>query len=352
MTFDEYFDSFLPSKLGAPLKSMGKFPVAKAKDILVDYDESKPEGLREIRLADLLKRMNVEKITKWDFASGLNNNIEIVSSENEGEGGITWENDDTEIEFENGTYRTNPGVSKHRVPIVAGNGIEFEKDSENNIVKINAAGGGVGGCIIDVDIELPAEGINDKVIYRVSRDYQADVFRIEDGRKIPLSDWLEMRGGSVGMTFNIKVVKQLPEVLKESVFGSYCTAYVYVVWSTGIGYCDIGGTGARTLGQCIHGDSGIEFDKGWLTNENGNGYYFENKGATHITYHAHKNGGWTEFAKAENKVIQIVETEEEMEEILNNATEETKENYYQYMGPTGPAFRHGGIYKVTQEVKD
>ena len=104
-----------------------------------------------------VNRNTVDKMAHLDLASG-NNVIDSCD-----ERGIGWYNDEYEIENAKGECHYGSKV-RNRVPIVAGNNIEFVVDEENQVVKINATGGGsdgsvVGTWVFNEDPQLPTESI-------------------------------------------------------------------------------------------------------------------------------------------------------------------------------------------------
>ena len=196
------------------------------------------------------------------------------------------------------------------------------------------------GGIVDVDLEFPIENISDKAVYRLAHP-NADIFVIYNGIKRTLEDWFESHM-KWSITKVVKIVNAVPESIERSDMSNNSTLYLYVVRNTAEVYCNYG-DGSRKLARWIF--TSDDYDKGLLKDTTEDGVYC---GASY-TYHAYKNGAWTELAQA-GKTVQVVETEEEMDEILNKATKYTVGNYYQYIGETieGGNYKQGCVYKVKE----
>lgn len=357
MALEEHFDGFSPTKMGAPLKPMGSFPIAKASDILVSYDEESGEK----RLDEALEESGVsafEKIADFNFASGNTQNTDI------GEKGIYWENGETELSLEGGGH-LDAGQSSHRVPLVAGDGVEFELDSKKNVVKIKSHGVVGSGGIIDVDNELPTENINENAIYRVSLYTNPGVLILENGQTSSFED--EMKKLYENLTTITKVVTTIPNTIEESNIANNGTLYVYIEKSTGIAYINWG-NGAQTVGYYMF--SVQNMDKGWITNVTGDGVYCKIEKTTY-TYNVYKTNDYTkeglwveiptialEGGKKTFESVLAVTTPEQMDSILSDAELsgdsllDRKGNYYIYVGPATSKYRRGVIYKLKQEVKE
>ena len=86
---------------------------------------------------DTSNLFTVDKITSIDTC--FDNTKNIVADEY----GVHW-NDETYIDGQNYGVEAN---TSFKVPITAGNGIEFETDEENQVVRINSTGGGDGATV-------------------------------------------------------------------------------------------------------------------------------------------------------------------------------------------------------------
>jgi hypothetical protein len=355
MALEEHFDGFSPTKIGAPLKPMGKFPLAKASDILVSYDESTQEEKR----LDQVIGLSIDKITYFNFASGDNNDVYVD------ENGISWNNDETEIEIDGGALYLTNSQSSNRVPLVAGDGVEFELDTQKNVVKIKSHGVVGSGGIIDVDNELPTENINENAIYRVSLYTNPGVLILENGQTSSFED--EMKKLYENLTTITKVVTTIPNTIEESTIGNNGTLYVYIEKTTGIAYINWG-NGAQTVGYYMF--SVKNMDKGWITNVTGDGVYCKIEKTTY-TYNVYKTNDYTkeglwveiptialEGGKKTFESVLAVTTPEQMDSILSDAELsgdsllDREGNYYIYVGPATSKYRRGVIYKLKQEVKE
>lgn len=78
---------------------------------------------------------NLGNIDTW---AGIPNNVEVLGSD-----GVTW--DEEYVFYDKDENVIASGNMAHRIPLQAGEGIEFIPDTENNVVKINATGGSGGG---------------------------------------------------------------------------------------------------------------------------------------------------------------------------------------------------------------
>lgn len=341
MDLDQYFNNFKPTKMGAPLNPMGDFPIAKASDILVEYDESKDEDERETRLPDALSnlgKMGTNNVDSLNLSSGYNKDTSID------ENGISWNNTETEIYLKDG-YLITTGASQHRVPLVAGEGIVFELDESKNVVRIKSTntggstGGSTGGVagIIDVDTELPTDNINENAIYRL-KNYRADVYYATDGG---LMDCRAYLGDPIYFTLPPKVVLSLPSTLAKG--------YVYVLKNTGIAYVDMG-AGVKTLGNQCFGATNI--DAGFLVETPKSGRVYSTIEFSKYTYHVCKDGKWTELLTDDTeskRTIQAVTTPEELDDILTSATDEDEGKTYMYVGTTGGGYKSGGVYRIERK---
>lgn len=110
-------------------------------------DATNPEAVEwfnthgKLMSVDISNLATVDKVTNFNFASGDCSSVSI----NEAGTGIEWTNDEVEIELAPDNYGNidyHYAQTRERIPIVAGNNIEFELDEENQVVKINATGGG------------------------------------------------------------------------------------------------------------------------------------------------------------------------------------------------------------------
>lgn len=77
----------------------------------------------------ILRGKSIEKVTEFNFASGNNEKAVIETN------GIYWENKETEVTVESGDV-FSAGKSCHRVPLVTGEGILFEADAVNGVIKV------------------------------------------------------------------------------------------------------------------------------------------------------------------------------------------------------------------------
>lgn len=351
MALEEHFDGFSPTKMGAPLKPMGSFPIAKASDILVSYDEESGEK----RLDEALEESGVsafEKIADFNFASGNTQNTDI------GEKGIYWENGETELSLEGGGH-LDAGQSSHRVPLVAGDGVEFELDTQKNVVKIKSHGVVGSGGIIDVVNELPTDNINEKAIYRLA-NVEGNVYVVRNGEQTLFADFFASTVESA--TAETYVVETLPQSIKQSTMDSNgnATLYLYIVYATGIAYIDFG-DGIVTVGEYWQG--GFE-DKGYITNVSGDGIYCGLSKNTY-TYNVYKTndytkqGFWVEIptvvlegGKKAFEIVQAVTDPDVMDSILSNATTSNLGNCYVYVGPLSLKYRRGVVYRLKAEVEE
>lgn len=76
-----------------------------------------------------IENKSIDKVIEFNFTSGNNQTVEFDET------GIYWENSETEILVENQELFTI-GQSNHRLPLVAGDGILFEIDTANKVVKV------------------------------------------------------------------------------------------------------------------------------------------------------------------------------------------------------------------------
>ena len=93
-----------------------------------------------------LNNKSLDRVTSYDFSSGDNEDIDVIDN------GIWWKNSEVEIELDGGDQYITSASSANRVPIVAGNGISFEVDRDNQVVKINNVGYGVVGTWVFNDV--------------------------------------------------------------------------------------------------------------------------------------------------------------------------------------------------------
>lgn len=190
----------------------------------------------------------------------------------------------------------------------------FEKDALYILVKKGtgygfqryAIGGSGGGsqecdCIIDVT-ELPTENIDEQSIYRVASggvEMYAVIENYGTLQVMTLSDLLN------GANITATLVETTPTSVPLS-DQSTMTLYVYVVASgddAGYGYIDMG-SGPMTLGAMLgmpEGDNGFSED---ISAETELGFYAVLAEATY-TFHAYKDGSWTELATKKNVRVDI-----------------------------------------------
>ena len=99
------------------------------------------------------------------------------------------------------------GDITHRVPIVPGENVTFEVDAENQVVKINAKGGGSGNSsntFIDIT-SIPTQNINENAFYRYTENIKKFYAVTTTSRNIVDND------GQI-MTVEVKDVETLPTV--------------------------------------------------------------------------------------------------------------------------------------------
>jgi hypothetical protein len=123
--------------------------------------------------------------------------------------------------------------------VVTENGVYDEPTADGwNKVTVNVAGGSGsgGGDIIDVT-ELPTEGIDEGVCYRVTKSREPLTYLNDNGRLLEFGEWL----GSLGFTAQYHIVDTLPETpmgLDEET----STMHVYILNTTGQSYVSIDGS--------------------------------------------------------------------------------------------------------------
>lgn len=93
-----------------------------------------------------LNNKSLDRVTSYDFSSGDNEDIDVIDN------GIWWKNSEIEIELDGGDQYITSASSANRVPIVAGTGIGFEVDRDNQVVKINNVGYGIVGTWVFNDV--------------------------------------------------------------------------------------------------------------------------------------------------------------------------------------------------------
>ena len=113
----------------------------------------------------------IDKIVALNLASGSNSNVTTYPD------GIHWDNEETEVEIAGSDFARFCNHSM--VPIVAGEGIAFEVDEDNQVVKINATGGGSGDTSSGMPqirfVGMPCEGWFGYVNWMdIDPDVQAD----------------------------------------------------------------------------------------------------------------------------------------------------------------------------------
>lgn len=107
------------------------------------------------------------------------------------EGGIRW-NDTYIFRDENDEYLST-GIRFHHLPIVAGNGVEFELDEENQVIKVNAKGNYISKYVVELS---GSEKVSDIIIKLTSTypDYQFGVWS--------LIEFTGATSGLYGLTIN------------------------------------------------------------------------------------------------------------------------------------------------------
>lgn len=146
-----------------------------------------------------------------------------------------------------------------------------------------------GGGIIDVT-ELPTTNIDEKSIYRVSKSSTIAVYW-HDG--VSNSDFAEWMASTQGITFSVVSVATIEGVTLEE-------GIIYVDESTGFAWANVQGT-TCTIGQALYQVADNSYDKGWTEDpsaETEKGIYCV-RGENSVTYHACKDGTWTELVSKE-----------------------------------------------------
>ena len=171
--------------------------------------------------------------------------------------------------------------------------------------------GGGCGCIIDVT-ELPTEGINEQSIYRLANAGGAEVYAVvPDGGGYVRKTIADVLGESI-----VVLVTEDPQNETLSEFTE--TFAVYVQRSTGVAYINYGGT-IMTMGAAMEGSA----DGGWSTDVNNETPEVPTVYTVSLvtyTYHACKNGVWTELSNSESGSsggITYIELDVDIETVSN-----------------------------------